>query len=262
MMNILEKIALHKRQEVQVLKDQASWRVLERTPGFKRPTHSLKSELTSSKTGIITEFKRRSPSRPDINVKAQIEKIVPAYDAGGASGISILTDQHFFGGSNADLQKGRDLTDLPLLRKDFILDEFQILETKAIGADVLLLIAAILNPKEIRTFTRIAKDLGLEVLLEVHTMEELHENLHPDIDLVGVNNRNLKTFEVDLENSLRISEEIPEEFPKIAESGLQEVAVVHRLRQQGFDGFLMGENFMKTKDPGAAAADFIQHLSQ
>lgn len=261
-MNILEKIALHKRQEVRLLRDQRSWKDLEGMPGFKRPTYSLKNELNSSKTGIITEFKRRSPSKPDINVKAQVKKIVPAYDTGGASGISILTDSHFFGGSNLDLQEGRDLTNLPLLRKDFILDEFQILETKAIGTDVLLLIAAILNPKKIRTFTRTAKDLGLEVLLEVHTMEELHENLHPDIDLVGVNNRNLKTFEVDLENSLRIIEQIPEEFPKIAESGLREVPVVRELRQQGFNGFLMGENFMKTKDPGAAAAEFIKNLSR
>lgn len=260
-MNILEKIAQHKRQEVQALKEQVSWKELERSSGFKRSTQSMKNSLDSSMTGIITEFKRRSPSKPDINVKAEVDNIVPAYDHGGASGISILTDIHFFGGSNYDLQKGRDLTDLPILRKDFILDEFQILETKAIGADVLLLIAAILAPKEIREFTRTAKDLGLEVLLEVHTMEELLENLHPDIDLVGVNNRNLKTFKVDLENSLRIKEEIPDEFPKIAESGLQEVAVVRELRQRGFNGFLMGENFMKTQDPGAAAAGFIQQLS-
>lgn len=260
-MNILEKIAQHKRQEVQNLKNQASWKKLENLPGFKRPVQSLKDSLRSSKTGIITEFKRKSPSKPDINLRAQIDKVVPAYGNGGASGISILTDNYFFGGSNADLEKGRDLTDLPILRKDFILDEFQILETKAFGADVLLLIAAILSPKEIREYTRTAKDLGLEVLLEVHTMEELLENLHPDIDLVGVNNRNLKTFQVDLENSLRINEEIPEEFLKIAESGLQEVAVVRELHRHGFNGFLMGENFMKTQDPGAAATDFIQQLS-
>lgn len=260
-MNILEKIAVQKRTEVQSIKMRKAPKDLERMPGFGRSTISLKEKLKSGSTGIITEFKRRSPSRPDIHLDALIKEIVPAYEAAGAAGISILTDETFFGGENNDIEQGRDLTSLPILRKDFILDEYQILETKAMGADVLLLIAAILTPSEIRQFTATAQSLELEVLLEVHSEEELLRNLHPDIDLVGVNNRNLKTFEVDLENSRRILAEIPAEFPKIAESGLREVAIVKELKSYGFNGFLMGENFMKEKEPGAAAKSFIESLS-
>lgn len=261
-MNILEKIAVQKRTEIQSAKERKPWKNLERMPGFGRPIISLKEKLGSGSKGIITEFKRRSPSKPDIHKGALIKEIVPAYEAAGATGISILTDQTFFGGENNDIEQGRDLTSLPILRKDFILDEYQIVETKALGADVLLLIAAILSPSEIKQFTSTAQSLGLEVLLEVHSEEELVRNLHPNIDLVGVNNRNLKTFEVDLENSKRILAEIPAEFPKIAESGLREAAIVKELNEYGFNGFLMGENFMKEKEPGAAAKSFIQSLEE
>lgn len=261
-MNILEKIAVQKRTEVHSVKERKTWKDLERMPGFGRSTISLKEKLESGSTGIITEFKRRSPSKQDIHLNALIKEVVPAYEAAGAAGISILTDETFFGGENKDIEQGRNLTSLPILRKDFILDEYQILETKAIGADVLLLIAAMLTPSEIKQFTSTAQSLGLEVLLEVHSEEELLINLHPDIDLVGVNNRNLKTFEVDLENSRRILAEIPAEFPKIAESGLREVSTIKELKSYGFNGFLMGENFMKKKEPGAAAKSFIQSLSQ
>lgn len=261
-MNILEKIAAEKKKEVDVTKQHTSLRELERMPLFNRSTFSLKENLKSSSTGIITEFKRRSPSKPDIHMSALVKEIVPAYEKAGASGISILTDTTFFGGKNKDIEKSRDLTTLPILRKDFILDEFQIVETKAIGADVLLLIAAILSPSQIRQFTSTAQNLGLEVLLEVHSQEELLENLHPNINLIGVNNRNLKTFKVDLDNSKRILGEIPAEFPKIAESGLREISTVKELKSYGFNGFLMGENFMKEKEPGAAAKNFIQNLSQ
>ena len=261
-MNILEKIAVHKRTEVESAKQRTSLRDLERMPLFSRPTFSLKESLESSSTGIITEFKRRSPSRPDIHLNALVKEIVPAYEEAGASGISILTDNTFFGGENKDVEQGRDLTSLPILRKDFILDEYQIVETKAMGADVLLLIAAILSPSEIKQFTATAQSLGLEVLLEVHSQDELLRNLHPNINLIGVNNRNLKTFEVDLENSKRILAEIPAEFPKIAESGLRQVSTVKELKSYGFNGFLMGENFMKEKEPGAAAKSFVQSLLQ
>ena len=261
-MNILEKIAVQKRTEVDSAKQRNSLRDLERMPLFSRPTFSLKESLESSSTGIITEFKRRSPSRPDIHLNALVTEIVPAYEEAGASGISILTDNTFFGGENKDVEQGRDLTSLPILRKDFILDEYQIVETKAMGADVLLLIAAILSPLEIKQFTSTAQSLGLEVLLEVHSQEELLRNLHPNINLIGVNNRNLKTFEVDLENSKRILAEIPAEFPKIAESGLRQVSTVKELKSYGFNGFLMGENFMKEKEPGAAAKSFVQSLLQ
>lgn len=259
-MNILEKIALQKRKEIQSVKERKTWKELEQMPNFARPVISLKNKLESGKPEIITEFKRRSPSKPNIHLEARIEKIVPAYEAAGAAGISILTDEKFFGGRNSDLEQGRDLTGLPILRKDFILDEYQIIESKALGADVLLLIVAILSPAEIKQFTATAKDLGLEVLLEVHTQEELLRNLHPALDMIGVNNRNLKTFEVDLANSKRILAEIPSEFPKIAESGLSEASTVIELNNNGFNGFLMGENFMKEQEPGVAAERFIKSL--
>lgn len=260
-MNILEKIALQKRKDIESVKEQKSWKDLERMPGFRRNVNSLKKKLESENPEIITEFKRRSPSKPTIHLEARINQIVPAYEAAGAVGISILTDERFFGGTNSDLEEGRELTGLPILRKDFILDEYQIVETKALGADVLLLIAAILSPAEIKQFTTTAKDLGLEVLLEVHTQEELLRNLHPALDMIGVNNRNLKTFEVDLDNSNRILAEIPSEFPKIAESGLSQASTVLELNNNGFNGFLMGENFMKEQEPGVAAERFIKSLS-
>lgn len=261
-MNILEKIAVTKRQEVQARKEQTPSGVLEAKPFFMRDGKSLSAALEKSNSGLITEFKRKSPSRPDLNLEADVEAISSAYETAGAAGISVLTDETYFGGSDADLLMARQRVELPILRKDFIIDEYQVLEAKAIGADVILLIAALLTKKEIKRFSETARNLGLEILLEVHDEAELEASLVPEVQMVGVNNRNLKTFEVDINTSKRLSGKIPDSFVKVSESGISELSTVHELRQYGYQGFLMGENFMKTANPGLAASDFINSLCQ
>ena len=259
-MNILEKIAAHKRVEITEAKEEVPVETLELLPHFKRKCFSLKEKLKNSSSGIIAEFKRRSPSHPEINLKADVEEVTAGYEKAGASGISVLTDEEFFGGSMDDLMLARETVKIPLLRKDFIIDEYQIFEAKAIGADVILLIAAILTRKEIERFTKTAKNLGLEVLLEVHNEEELERSIVPGIDMIGVNNRNLKTFEVDLANSKNLAEKIPSEFVKVSESGISETAAIQELQKFGFQGFLIGGNFMATEDPGQSASEFIHEL--
>lgn len=258
-MNILNKIAEDKREEVEQKKELLPLEVLQILPYYRRNCISLKKSLQEG-SGIIAEFKRKSPSKADINLKAEVENITLGYQAAGASGISVLTDEPYFGGSLEDLLLCRDLVDLPLLRKDFIIDEYQVYESKAFGADVILLIAALLSPQQIRQFTKTARLLGLEVLLEVHDEEELERSLDPRIDLVGVNNRNLKTFEVNLGTSKSLSEKIPAEFLKISESGISQVSSIKDLKTFGYKGFLIGENFMKTEDPAQSALDFIKAL--
>ncbi|SDL56272.1 indole-3-glycerol phosphate synthase [Salinimicrobium catena] len=259
-MNILEKIAAHKRVEVAESKEEVPLEALELLPHFKRKCISLKERLQQFSTGIIAEFKRRSPSHPEINLEAEVEKIALGYAKAGAAGISVLTDEEFFGGSLDDLMQAREAVNLPLLRKDFIIDEYQIYEAKAAGADVILLIAAILNRNQIARFAKTAKKLGLEVLLEVHNEEELERSLMPNLDMIGVNNRNLKTFEIDLENSKNLAEKIPAEYVKISESGISETVAIKELQKSGFQGFLIGGNFMATNDPGKSAAEFIKEL--
>ena len=259
-MNILEKIAAHKRVEIAEAKEEVPVEALELLPHFKRKCISLKENLKNSSSGIIAEFKRRSPSHPEINLEADVEKITSGYEKAGASGISVLTDEEFFGGSMDDLMLARETVKIPLLRKDFIIDEYQIYEAKAIGADVILLIAAMLKPAEIKKFSVLAKKLGMEVLLEVHNEEELKNNLFDTVDIIGVNNRNLKTFEVDLANSKNLAEKIPSEFVKISESGISQTAAIKELQKYGFQGFLIGGNFMATEDPGKSALEFIQEL--
>ncbi|NJW51829.1 indole-3-glycerol phosphate synthase TrpC [Salinimicrobium oceani] len=259
-MNILEKIAAHKKQEVAISKEEVPVESLELLPHYHRKCLSLRENLQKVQPGIITEFKRRSPSHPEINLTADVEKITAAYEAAGASGISVLTDEEFFGGSLDDLALARETVKLPLLRKDFVVDEYQIIEAKAMGADVILLIAAMLKPSEIRQFSALAKKLGLEVLLEVHNEEELKNNLFDTVDLIGVNNRNLKTFEVDLQFSKDLAEKIPGEYLKVSESGISDTAAIRELQKYGFQGFLIGGNFMKTEDPGKSAAEFIKEL--
>jgi indole-3-glycerol phosphate synthase len=258
-MNILEKIIEHKKKEVaQRIKD---WPIaaLEQQRFFKRPTLSLKKFLLDSrKTGIIAEYKRKSPSKGVINNHDSVEAVTKAYFGYGASGISILTDQEFFGGSLDDLIAGRD-NHLPLLRKDFIIDEYQLLEAKAFGADVILLIAACLSPQEVKSLSAAAKNLGLEVLLELHDESEL-EHICDTVDLVGVNNRNLKNFEVDLEHSVRLAQQIDEGFIKVAESGINDVKNIQYLKQYGFRGFLIGEYFMKQESPMMAFKEFTYQL--
>lgn len=261
-MNILEKIAQSKREEVNQKKIFLPIDLLENLPHFGRHCYSLKENLLKDKAGVIAEFKRRSPSLPDLNLEADIESVTAGYESAGASGISILTDEPYFGGMLDDLILTREIAAEPLLRKDFIIDEYQIFESKAFGADVILLIAALLTPDQIRDFSQTAKRLGLEVLLEVHNEEELRNSLMPGIDMVGVNNRNLKTFEVDINISKQLAAQIPEEFVKVSESGISAVSSIRELRDYGYKGFLIGENFMKTPHPGLSAAEFIKEIMQ
>lgn len=258
-MNILDKIIEAKKIEVAAAKQLHSISELEASPYFERTCLSLTAQLTAScATGIITEFKRKSPSKGFINEYADAAKVTTDYTQYGASGISVLTDADFFGGSKTDLLAARQ-NNIPLLRKDFMIDTYQMLEAKAMGADVILLIAACLTTSEVKQLASFAHGLGLEVLLELHDEEEL-EHVCDEVDIVGINNRNLKTFEVDIDRSLRLAQQIPANKIKIAESGISNVATVQRFREAGFQGFLMGENFMKTADPGLAFKNFVAQL--
>jgi indole-3-glycerol phosphate synthase len=235
---------------------------LEKLPLFERQTISLQNSLQESSSGIIAEFKRCSPSKPEINLTASIEDVLSGYQGAGAAGVSVLTDTEFFGGSLEDLNNARKVLQLPVLRKDFIIDEYQILEAKGNGADVILLIAAVLSPQEIKSLSETAKKLNMEVLLEVHNEEELQKSLMQSLDLIGVNNRNLKTFNTDIGRSKDLSGLIPKEFLKISESGIQDPETVKELRRYGFQGFLIGENFMRSENPGKSAETFIKNLER
>ncbi|MBS1680705.1 MAG: indole-3-glycerol phosphate synthase TrpC [Bacteroidetes bacterium] len=261
-MNILEKIVLKKKTEITDRKASAPINVLEKSSLFKRKTVSLKHALQNGRHGIIAEFKRKSPSKGIINSMASVRNVTNGYVQAGASALSVLTDEEFFGGSNQDLVTARKSNSCPILRKDFIIDEYQIVEAKAIGADVILLIAAILTPQQVKSFSILAGSLGLEVLLEIHDEEELKANYDSNIGLIGVNNRNLKTFEVDVENSKKLSELIPKGAARISESGINSPNTIIELRKFGFKGFLMGENFMKHPNPVVAANDFFTKLSE
>lgn len=259
MKNILDKIIEHKKIEVAQRKQERSATELMQSKGFDRNTISLKSSLLDkSKTGIIAEFKRQSPSKGIINATAGVADVTSAYTQNGASCLSVLTDQKFFGGNLEDLKIARK-NDIPILRKDFMIDEYQILEARAFGADVILLIAACLSPRRVKELAAYAKKLSLEVLLEIHGDDEL-SRVCDEVDLVGVNNRNLKTFEVDIENSIRLLNILPKDKIAIAESGIDNVMVVKQLRAAGFSGFLIGENFMKSENPGEAFKNYTQQL--
>jgi indole-3-glycerol phosphate synthase len=259
-MNILDKIIEHKRQEVAERKEQVPVQELERQALYKRPVLSLRQFLLDeTRTGIIAEFKRKSPSKGIINDKADVVAVTSAYAQNGASGLSVLTDEQFFGGSTGDLIKAR-VNEVPILRKDFMIDEYQITEARAMGADVILLIAACLTPAEVKRLAAFATSLQLEVLLELHGEEEL-DHICDDTKLVGINNRNLKTFEVNIERSLKMAERIPADKIKIAESGISSVANIRLFKQHGFRGFLIGENFMKETEPGVAFHKFIAQLT-
>jgi len=258
-MNILDKIISHKKKEVAQRKMDMPVAELKRQGFFNRQTLSLRSSiLDAKKTGIIAEYKRKSPSKGVINNRDSVNTVTKGYFDYGASGVSILTDNEFFGGSLDDLVSVRD-NRVALLRKDFMIDEYQIIEAKAFGADVILLIAACLTPREVKTFSAIAKNLGLEVLLELHDETELG-HICDTVDLVGVNNRNLKNFEVDLEHSVRLAQQIDTRFVKVAESGINDVKNIHYLKQFGFEGFLIGEYFMKQQNPVNAFKEFTYQL--
>jgi indole-3-glycerol phosphate synthase len=260
-MNILDKIVLNKRAEVASAKKDTSIKELESSVLFDRTTYSFKEFLTApDRTGIIAEFKRRSPSKGIINDQAGVEAVTTAYAAAGASALSVLTDKDFFMGTKTDLYKARQVNQIPILRKDFMIDEFQVIEAKSLGADIILLIAAILTPKEINALAKLAKSLGLNVLLEVHNLEELERSIHPDLDAIGINNRNLADFSVSVETSYKLAEHIPPGFMKISESAISDPDTIKGLKKAGFNGFLIGENFMKQADPGAAMAEFVKAL--
>lgn len=260
-MNILEKIIEHKKTEVQKRKSEISISALKQYPFYNRETFSLKEFLLdTTRTGIIAEYKRRSPSKGIINDTADVTMVTKAYAENGASCLSVLTDQFFFGGSDEDLEKAR-VNNIPILRKDFIIDEYQITESKAIGADVILLIAACLSPQDVKRLAIFAQNTGLEVLLELHDEKELG-HICDETTIIGINNRDLRTFAVDIERSLRMAEKIPPDKIKVAESGISSIENIMLFKQQGFKGFLMGENFMKEKDPGAAIKEFVQKIKQ
>jgi indole-3-glycerol phosphate synthase len=214
------------------------------------------------KSGIIAEFKRKSPSKGIINNSSTVEKTSIGYMQAGASGLSILTDTEFFGGKNEDLLEARKFNFCPILRKDFVIDEYQIIEAKSIGADCILLIAAILTPEKTQQLAQFAKKLGLEVLLEVHDATEIANFVCSEIDIVGVNNRNLKTFETSIGLSKELADKIPSQFLKISESGLSNPADVAELKTYGYEGFLLGEHFMRQSKPELACKQFIEKLNQ
>jgi indole-3-glycerol phosphate synthase len=261
-MNILDKIIARKNEEVLAAKAITSVQELEQSSFFSRKPISLKSIYNQSpKAGIIAEHKRKSPSKGIINDSLSVEFITQGYVNAGAYCLSVLTDSDFFAGSKDDLISARKANlNTPILRKDFIVDEYQILEAKAWGADVILLIAANLEPKQLLKLAQFAKSLHLEVLMEVHDKVELEASLNDYIDLVGVNNRNLKTFEVSIDTSLQLANLIPNTFIKVAESGINHADEIKTLYKAGFKGFLIGESFMKTSNPGEALAKLIRDL--
>jgi indole-3-glycerol phosphate synthase len=260
-MTILDKIIENKKKELNLLTSAISVRDLESRKLFNREVISISESLQDkSKSGIIAEFKRKSPSKGVINISSQVGEVTSGYFGGGASGVSVLTDNKFFGGTYADLLDIREVSLFPILRKDFIISEFQVIESKSIGADVILLIAAILGNKEILNLSQLARSLGMEVLLEIHEPVEL-EKINRYVNIIGVNNRNLKTFEVNTDISKRLAEIIPAGFQKISESGISSHTAIKELKGLGYDGFLMGEKFMSTPDPVRAFNEFVKNLS-
>lgn len=260
-MNILDKIVLRKKEEVADAKQLVSIQDLEKSQYFKRNPYSFKEFLLAEdRTGIIAEFKRRSPSKGLINGVADVGEITQAYNNAGASALSVLTDVDFFGGKTDDLLTARAANNIPILRKDFMIDEYQILEAKAWGADIILLIAAILTPQQISDFGKFAHNLGLNVLLEVHNLEELERSICSNLDAIGVNNRNLADFTVDIQTSFDLVNKIPDQFLKISESAISNPQTIKELKAAGFNGFLIGENFMKTNNPGAAIKEFVAQI--
>ncbi len=262
-MDILEKIIAHKHKEVEERKSLYTEKLLEQSSYFEGKPVSLKKYLLrEDKSGIIAEFKRKSPSKGMINAHAPVERTTIGYMQAGASALSVLTDKEFFGGTGDDLKTARKYNFCPVLRKDFVVDEYQIIEAKSIGADAILLIAAVLEPKRLNELAAFAKTFGLEVLMEVHNKEELDNNLNENLDVIGVNNRNLKTFEVSIDISKELSKLIPDEFVKISESGISNPESIVDLRTYGFKGFLIGETFMRSARPELAAKEFIDSVNK
>lgn len=260
-MTILDKIIEKKHIEVKEAKKRVTIADLEKMPWFARTPFPLQaSMLDKARNGIIAEYKRASPSKGIINDDATVEEVVAGYQQAGVSAVSVLTDSAFFKGNLADLAAARAILQIPLLRKEFIIDEYQLVEAKAYGADIILLIAAVLTPLQVKTLASFAKSLGMSVLLEVHDRSELESNIVDSVDAIGVNNRNLNDFSVSLNHSLELVELIPNQFIKVSESGISNPATITSLRSVGFQGFLIGENFMKTANPAKAIQEFVTLL--
>lgn len=258
-MNILDTIVAKKKIEVANNKLNKNTSALEKEILFKKGAKSFKDFLLrKDKTGIIAEFKTKSPSKGIINDVSSVEEVTADYAKYGASAISVLTDEEFFGGNINHLLKAT-VVDIPVLRKDFIVDEYQLIESKAYGADVILLIAACLSKKEVKNLATIAKNIGLNVLLEIHNEAEL-EHICDEVDVTGINNRDLKTFKVDLNHSIELCKKIPADMIKISESGIDDIKTILYLKRNGFSGFLMGEKFMKESNPGNAFRDFVRTI--
>lgn len=254
MTDILQQIVAYKRREVAAKAFLGLYRGME--DGVRHTPLSMSRRIAESSTGIIAEFKRRSPSKGEIHPMVMAGSVVAGYERAGAAACSVLTDTPYFGGSLADLADARREVSLPLLRKEFIIDERQILEVRRYGADAVLLIASVLTAREIERFTLTAHHAGLEVLLELHSISEL-DKVADGVDMVGVNNRDLTTFEVDIDESMSMAAQLPRGMVKVAESGLTSMAQIRALRTAGYQGFLMGERFMRHADPAAALKDFI-----
>lgn len=257
-MTILDKIVAYKIAQVAEQQKTIPLTKLIASPNYQRTCLNFATAIQNG-SGIIAEFKRKSPSKGTINADADVETVLKQYQDAGASAVSILTDTPFFGGTQNDVLRARTILTIPILRKDFIVDDYQIHEAKAIGADVILLIASCLTPNQCIHLAQTAKSIGLNIFLEIHTENEL-QYFNEFIDVVGINNRNLKTFEVDIQNSIKLSKSLPQNAVKVAESGIKLPETVKLFKQEGFEGFLIGENFMKTLNPGKACNDFIKAI--
>lgn len=261
-MSILETIVQAKVREVSERKSVYPVSFLERSYYFATQCVSMNYYLEAKDgSGIIAEFKRKSPSRGWINRYAKAQEVIPAYRQAGAAGLSVLTDEVFFGAQRDDFLQARDLNYGPILRKDFIIDEYQIIESKSMGADVILLISKILKPGQVEAFTSLAQQLGMEVLLEMQDKSEVLEHMDTKADLLGINNRNLVDFSVDLENSMYLASLLPPGKTKIAESGIQSAEDICRLRQAGFQGFLIGTQFMTSSNPAQSCKKLIKGIA-
>lgn len=260
-MSILDKIKAAKLKEVALLKSKYSYSYLEEQTLFNSATHSMKKVIENSVTGgIIAEFKRKSPAKGNINLNADVVEVTQGYANAMVSGLSVLTDFEFFGARKTDFEIARKTNEIPILRKDFIIDEYQIVQSKAMGADVILLIAKILTSNQLKSFANLAHDLGMEVFLETQNETEILENLDLPFDLIGINNRNLNSFEVSVENSIKLAQLLPKSSIKIAESGIDSIETIQLLKSNGFDGFLIGEYFMKEQNPAQKCKTLIQQL--
>lgn len=261
-MNILNEIIAYKRGEVQERKELYPIKLLEKSPFYEATPVSLKKYLLrEDSSGVIAEFKRKSPSKGLINEFADSAQVCLAYMQAGAAALSVITDQRYFGGSHDDLKTARRFNYCPILRKDFIVDAYQVVEARSLGADAILLIAEVLEAKELQSLAALAHQLHMEVLFEVHDEQSLCK-LPADAQIVGINNRDLRSFHVDIEHSMRLASYLPDSVVKVAESGIDSPETAIRLQQAGFDGLLMGERFMREANPGKACQLFVRKLKQ